>query len=75
MTWDGVEKKKAVEHYARQLEWARDKRDAEILRWMLDEPEASRHLLREGKGDKESFRTMIERLKRSKESIAKERAR
>lgn len=36
MTWDGVEKRKAVEHYAQQLEWARDKKDAERFRALQD---------------------------------------
>ena len=50
-------------------------RDEELLRWMLDDPVSARHLLlllSEGKGNEESFRSMIRRIITSKGAAMKE---
>lgn len=48
---------------------AEARRDAERYEWILREPEAARHLLhllQQGKGDKEAFSTMVDRIVMSK---------
>lgn len=45
------------------------RKDAERFEWVLTDPEGARHLLhlmQQGKGDKDSFRGMIDRILRAK---------
>lgn len=69
--WHGAEPVRELKERAEELERKLAERaaDAERFEWCLDEPEGAQHLLyllKNKKGDKESFRKMLDRIRESK---------
>jgi hypothetical protein len=51
--------------------------DAQRLEWIMDEPEAARHLLNllmHGKGTRDDFTKMIDRISKSKNAMREEKS-
>jgi succinate dehydrogenase flavin-adding protein (antitoxin of CptAB toxin-antitoxin module) len=68
-----VDKDAALRHYAEQVQHAQDQKDAARFQWLLENPDSGLHLLgllSQGKGDKTSFTSMVDRIMKS-ESDAK----